>query len=122
METAASTVTRTRARTRVASVPAGSRPLLLIVEADDRARKGCAAALSRAGYRILEAKSEFEALVKACCHRPALVLLGIPLAAAGIVVADTIALFAGCPETTSIPVLHLSSSKALLADVRRVLA
>ena len=97
-------------------------PLLLIVEADDMARKGCAAALSRAGYRILEAKSEFEALVKACCYRPALVLLGMPLAAAGVAVADTIALFAGCPETTSIPVLHLSTSKAVLAEVRRALA
>jgi hypothetical protein len=103
METAASTVTRIQ----VAAKRAADVPLLLIVEADDRARRGCAKALARAGYR---------------CHQPALVLLGIPLAAAGVAVADTIALFAGCPQTTSIPVLHLSTSKALLAEVRRILA
>jgi CheY-like chemotaxis protein len=118
METAAATVTRIQ----ITAMRATDVPLLLIVEADDRARKGCAAALGRAGYRILEAKSEFEALVKACCHQPALVLLGMPLTAAGVAVADTVALLAGCPSTTSIPVLHLSTSKALLAEVRRVLA
>jgi CheY-like chemotaxis protein len=118
METATSTVTRIQ----VAAKRAADVPLLLIVHADDKARRGCAKVLARAGYRILEAKTEFEALVKACCHQPALVLLGIPLAAAGVAVADTVALFAGCPQTTSIPVLHLSTSKALLAEVRRALA
>jgi CheY-like chemotaxis protein len=118
METAASTVTRIQ----VAAKRAADVPLLLIVHADDKVRRGCAKALGQAGYRILEAKSEFEALVKACCHQPALVLLGMPLTAAGVAVADTIALLAGCPDTTSIPVLHLSQPKALLAEVRRALA
>lgn len=115
MQTAAAALTRAP----VPSAPTREVPLLLIVDADARARAACAAALTLEGYRTIEARTVLETLVKACWHRPSLVLLGLPLDGAGVAGEDTVYLLAGCPDTTAIPVLPLSDPGITLAEVRR---
>lgn len=81
------------------------------------------AALARAGYRTVEARTGFEALVKACWHEPALVVIGLPLApAGGVGCCDTVELLSGCPATTDMRVLTLEDRAALVDDVRRLLS
>jgi hypothetical protein len=80
------------------------------------------AALAGAGYRTVEARTGFEALVKACWHEPALIVIGLPLAlAGGVGGCDTVQLLSGCPATTAMRVLTVGDRGALLDDVRRLL-
>jgi hypothetical protein len=80
------------------------------------------AALARAGYRTIEARTGFEALIKACWHAPALVVIGLPLAfAGGVGGGDTAELLSECPATTDVRVLTVADRAALVDDVRRLL-
>jgi CheY-like chemotaxis protein len=116
--------TATAALTHDPLVPtaAADIPLLLVVEPDARAREACAAVLARAGYRTIQARTGFEALIKACWHRPAAVLLGLLGDAGGVGGDATIDLLSGCPDTAAIPVIRLLDARTALSEVNRRLA
>jgi CheY-like chemotaxis protein len=107
----------------VAAVAALPAPLLLVVEGDDAVRARSVAALAQAGYRTIEARTGFEALVKACWHEPALIMIGLPLGSPeGVGSGDTVELLSACPATTEMRVLTLEDRAAMVDQVRRLLS
>jgi len=108
-------------RTRVASALA---PLVLIADGDAVSRDIREAQLRAAGLRVSLARTGFEALVKASCQTPDVILLDASLA--GIDAANTLRMLRICPTTAHIPVVRLLRGRRLpqrmLSRLRRVAA
>jgi CheY-like chemotaxis protein len=108
-------------RTRVASALA---PLVLIADGDAVSRDIREAQVRAAGLRVSVARTGFEALVKASCQTPDVILLDDSLA--GIDAADTLRMLRICPTTAHIPVVRLLRGRRLpqrmLSRLRRVAA
>jgi CheY-like chemotaxis protein len=108
-------------RTRIASPRA---PLVLIADGDAVSRDIREAQLRTAGLRVSVARTGFEAIVKASCQTPDVILLDDSLT--GIEAADTLRMLRMCPTTAHIPVVHLLRGKRLpqrmLSRLRRVAA
>jgi CheY-like chemotaxis protein len=92
-------------------------PLALIADADAGSRLRRAQQLVRRGFRVSVARTAFEAIVKASCHLPALILVDASLGDAGA--QDTSDLLSTCPVTAHIPIVRLTPGARL---PRRVLA
>lgn len=79
--------------------------------------------LRSAGFRVSIARTGFEAIVKASCHVPDLILLDDD-SLVDIDAAETGRLIATCPVTAHIPIVRLSRGRRvprrLLTDLRRV--
>jgi CheY-like chemotaxis protein len=90
---------------------------VLVADGDDVSRELRQAQLRTAGCRVSLARTGFEAIVKASCHTPDVILLDESLSDIGA--ADTNRLIATCPVTSHIPVLRLHPGQRL---PRRVLA
>ena len=90
---------------------------VLIGAADEMSRRLREALLRMAGCRVSLARTGFEAIVKATCHLPDVILLDDSLG--DIDAAETRRLIATCPVTSHIPVVRLGSGRARLP--RRVL-
>lgn len=77
--------------------------------------------LRAAGYRVSRARTAFEALVKATCHLPDMILVDCALPEPGAL--ETIGLLNGCPVTAHIPVAQLASGRSvpqrILNELRR---
>jgi CheY-like chemotaxis protein len=108
-------------RSRVASQLA---PLVLMADGDAVSRDVREAQLRTAGLRVAIARTGFEAIVKASCHTPAVILLADSLT--GIDAAETLRMLTVCPTTAHIPVVRLLRGKRLpqriLSRLRRVAA
>jgi len=108
-------------RTRVASALA---PLVLIADGDAVSRDIREAQLHTAGLRVSVARTGFEAIVKASCQTPDVILLDDSLG--GIDAADTLRMLRICPTTAHIPVVRLLRGRRLpqriLSRLRRVAA
>jgi CheY-like chemotaxis protein len=65
--------------------------------------------LRAAGFRVSVARTGFEAIVKATCHLPDLILIDESIS--GIEAADTGRLITTCPATAHIPVVRLSRGR-----------
>ena len=108
-------------RTRVASPLA---PLVLIADADGVSRDLREAQLRSAGLRVSVARTGFEAIVKACCQMPDVILLDDSLI--GIEANETIRMLTTCPTTAHIPIVRLLRGRRLpqrmLSRLRRVAA
>ena len=86
-------------------------PLVLIADADPQSRLRRSRQLADRGFRVTVARTPFEAIVKACCHLPDLILvdgsLGDPDAQ------ETSELLAKCPATAHIPIVRLTPGRRL---------
>ena len=99
--------TRTAGITSIAS-PA---PSMLIADADPRSRERRVQQLELRGFRVSEARTAFEAIVKASCHLPDLILVDGSLGAAGA--RETTELLSTCPATAHIPIVRLTPGRRL---------
>lgn len=82
-----------------------STPHILIADADVHSRELREAELSAAGFRVSVARTGFEAIVKASCQLPDLILLSHSLP--DIDSSETGRLLATCPATSHIPIVRL---------------
>lgn len=113
---------------RVSASPSTSRlagggytPHVLIADADATSRHEREQHLRAAGARVLTARTGFEAIVKASCQLPDLIVLDESLG--DIEVAETARLLTICPVTAQTPVLCLRTRRRVplrvLAGLRR---
>lgn len=99
-----------------AVVPAPSQVHVLLADGDDVSRHRREGQLRTAGFRVTAARTGFEAIVKASCHMPDVILLDESLG--DIAAAETGRLITTCPATSHIPVVRLLPGRPL---PRRVL-
>ena len=103
---------------------AGLGPLVLIADGDAVSRDVREAQLRTAGLRVSVARTGFEAIVKASCQTPDVILLDDSLT--GIEAAETVRMLTVCPTTAHIPIVRLHRGKRLpqrmLSRLRRVAA
>lgn len=94
---------------------------VLIADANARTRAARAEQLRAAGLRVSMARTSFEAIVKATCYVPDLILLDGSLAE--IDAAETGQMLTVCPVTSHIPVYRLTPGRRvpqrILAVTRR---
>jgi len=99
----------------------GHTPHVLIADADEASRQEREQHLRAAGARVLTARTGFEAIVKASCQLPDLIVLDESLG--DIEVAETARLLTICPVTAQTPVLCLRARRRVplrvLAGLRR---
>jgi len=79
---------------------------VLIADSNQASRDRRLSQLRAAGFRVSVARTGFEAIVKASCQVPDLILIDDSLA--DIEAADTGRLITTCPTTAHIPVIQLS--------------
>jgi CheY-like chemotaxis protein len=89
-------------------------PLVLLVANESAELDACALLLHQAGLRVTTARTGFEALVKATCSIPELVVIQEGLAAAeGVDGTVAEQLLRVCPATAHIPVISCSALRSL---------
>ena len=86
-------------------------PHILIADGDPTSREIREAQLRTAGFRVSVARTGFEAIVKATCQLPDVILLDRSLS--DIQAADTGRLLTTCPVTSHIPVVCLRQGRRL---------
>ena len=84
---------------------------VLIADGDEMSRQLREAQLRSAGCRVSVARTAFEAIVKASCHMPDVILLDASLSDIGA--SETGRLITTCPATAHIPVVHLVPGRPL---------
>jgi CheY-like chemotaxis protein len=96
-------------------------PNVLIADADSVSRQRREEHLRAAGAQVLTARTGFEAIVKASCHMPDLIVLDESLG--DVEVAETARMLTVCPVTAQTPVLCLRTHRRVplrvLAGLRR---
>lgn len=88
-------------------------PLVLIADANRVSRGRRARQLEARGYRVCVARTPFEAIVKASCHLPDMILVDASLGEGDI--ESTTTLLSTCPATAHIPVVRLTPGRRLPA-------
>lgn len=86
-------------------------PLVLIADADPDSRLQRVRQLEDRGFRVAVARTAFEAIVKASCHLPDLILVDASLGDADA--QETAELLATCPATAHIPLVRLTPGRRL---------
>lgn len=86
-------------------------PHVLIADGDAASRAARESQLRAAGLRVSVARTGFEAIVKASCHVPDLILLADSLS--DIEVSETARLLQACPVTAPIPIVRLVRGRRL---------
>jgi CheY-like chemotaxis protein len=98
----------------------GGHVLIADSNADSRDRRQ--SQLRAAGFRVSVARTGFEAIVKASCHVPDLILLDDELA--DIEAAETGRLITTCPVTAHIPIVQLPAGRRVpqrvFSQIRRL--
>jgi CheY-like chemotaxis protein len=90
-------------------------PLVLVADANPRSRLRRAQQLEGRGFRVAVARTAFEAIVKASCHLPDLILVDASLGDAGA--PETAELLSRCPATAHIPIVRLTPGRRLPSRV-----
>ena len=106
--------TDARSPVRRPTVSAGAVPTaphVLIADGNDRSRDAREHQLRMAGFRVSVARTGFEAIVKASCQVPDMILLDESLA--DIEATETGRLLTTCPVTSHIPVVRLLHGRPL---------
>lgn len=97
---------------------------MLMADGDAVSRDVREAQLRTAGFRVSVARTGFEAIVKASCHVPDVILMDDSVT--GIDAAETLRMLRTCPVTAHIPVVRLLRGRRLaqrtLSRLRRVAA
>jgi DNA-binding response OmpR family regulator len=107
----------------LASTSCGATPAphILIADGDDASRELRETQLRRAGFRVSVARTGFEAIVKASCHVPDVILLADSLG--DTEASETGRLLTTCSTTSHIPVVRLVSGRRvphrILSRLRR---
>jgi PleD family two-component response regulator len=86
-------------------------PLVLIADANPRSRQRRTHQLEDRGFRVAVARTSFEAIVKASCRLPDLILVAASLGNPGA--RETAELLSTCPVTAHIPIVRLSPGRPL---------
>jgi len=86
-------------------------PHVLIADANPTSREIREAQLRTAGFRVSVARTGFEAIVKATCQMPDVILLDDSLG--DLLAAETGQLLTTCPVTSHIPVVCLARGRRL---------
>jgi len=86
-------------------------PLVLIADSDADSRARRADQLRDRGFRVALARTPFEAIVKASCQIPDLILVDSSLSAEGV--EETTELLSTCPATAHIPIVRLAAGRRL---------
>ena len=107
--------TATPEKLPAATASALALPHVLVADADAESRLRRANQLQARGFRVSVARTAFEAIVKASCHVPDLILVDDSLGSADV--ADTMELLATCPATAHIPLVRLSPGRRLPSRV-----
>jgi CheY-like chemotaxis protein len=96
-------------------------PTVLVADADQVSRQHREQQLRGAGARVVTARTGFEAIVKASCQMPDLIVLDQSLGE--VEVAETARLLTVCPVTAQTPVLCLRTHRRVplrvVAGLRR---
>jgi CheY-like chemotaxis protein len=93
---------------------------VLLASPDPEAGRARASELGERGLRVHVARTGFEAIVKASCHLPRVVLLDDSLGEEAV--AETTRLLAGCPTTAHIPVMRVTPRHSVPARLLRTIA
>jgi CheY-like chemotaxis protein len=88
---------------------------VLIADGNDASRQRRRVQLEAAGYRVSLARTGFEAIVKATCHVPDLILIDESIS--DIEADETGRMIRTCPVTSHIPVVRLARGRRLPARV-----
>jgi CheY-like chemotaxis protein len=98
---------------RSAQVPSAAAaitlPLVLVADANPASRLRRARQLEDRGFRVALARTPFEAIVKASCRLPALILVDNSLGGAGV--DETTELLSTCSATAHIPIVRLAKGR-----------
>ncbi len=86
-------------------------PHILIADGNPTSREIREAQLRSAGFRVSVARTGFEAIVKASCETPDVILLDESLS--DLLAAETGRLLTTCPVTSHIPVVCLTRGRRL---------
>ena len=86
-------------------------PLVLVADADAASRSRRTRQLEGRGFRVAVARTVFEAIVKASCHLPDLILVGASLGEAEA--RETTELLSTCPATAHIPIVQLTRGRRI---------
>jgi len=84
---------------------------VLVADGDASSRERRQSQLREAGFRVSVARTAFEAIVKACCHVPDLILIDDSIA--DIEADETDRLITTCPVTAHIPIVRISAGRRL---------
>lgn len=90
-------------------------PLVLIADADPDSRARRTRQLEARGFRVAVARTAFEAIVKASCHLPDLILVDASLEDGAN---EAAALLSTCPATAHIPIVRLRGGRRLPRRLR----
>lgn len=90
-------------------------PLVLIADSDPASRTRRAAQLRGRGFRVAIARTPFEAIVKASCQLPDLILVDASLSRDGV--KEATELLSACPATAHIPIVRLAGGRRLPPSV-----
>jgi len=97
------------------SAPGAHTPYVLVADADPASRHEREQHLRARGVVVLTARTGFEAIVKASCHMPDLIVLDESLGE--VEVAETARLLTICPVTAQTPVLCLPTRRRVPGKV-----
>ncbi len=86
-------------------------PLVLIADADPRSRLRRTQQLEGRGFRVTVARTPFEAIVKASCRLPDLILVDASLGDEPA--NETAEMLSTCPATAHIPIVRLTPGRRL---------
>jgi CheY-like chemotaxis protein len=111
MRAAARKVSESQTRPSAAPVipTPSSDPHVLVAACDDGVRAAREQQLTGFGLRVRLARTGFEAIVKASCHLPSLILLDASLGSDEV--EETSRLLSTCPSTAHIPIVRLTPSR-----------
>ncbi len=98
------------------STEAVSRPLALVADANAESCARRARQLEARGFHVALARTPFEAIVKASCHLPDLILVDTSLGEDGV--SEAVDLISTCPATAHIPIVRLRGGRRLPQRVR----
>src|SRR5947208_3239726 len=93
-------------------------PLVLIADANPASRRRRMRQLENRGFRVAAARTGFEAIVKASCRLPDLILVAASLGESDA--HDTTELLSTCPATAHIPIVQVAAGRRLPTDLRDV--
>jgi CheY-like chemotaxis protein len=83
-------------------------PLVLVADADATSCARRTRQLEARGFRVALARTPFEAIVKASCHLPDLILMDVSLGED-----EAAELLSTCPATAHIPIVRLRGGRRL---------
>jgi len=93
---------------------------VLVAACDDSVRSERERQLLSLGLRVRLARTGFEAIVKACCHLPRLILLDASLGSDQV--EETSRMLSTCPSTAHIPIVKLTPRRGVPRRILQHLA